>query len=110
MAKQQAAAAAEHSFTFRGATIGARELTISDDQRLSALFDRLPDGGTVTAKYTFAEYMIGHVLVDGAAPVPVVDEHSSDDEIADAWAAWQQQPRTLSSRWRATVDAMEAEE
>lgn len=96
--------ARKDSFTWNGATIGVRDLTIADDLRVTALARRAvggelnQDDPEFVLVYNFAEFMVA-ADVQGEAPLALVDEHSTDEAIAAALNAWRGLPRKFGRKW-----------
>lgn len=94
--------ATESSFTWKGATIRVKDLTIGEEEEVSKLFLRLPEeeheGKTATA-WTFCQFQIA-AEIDGEGPLPRVTDASSQREIMEALAAWRALPARLQSKWR----------
>lgn len=108
-------AARKDSFTWNGATVGVRELTIADDLRVTALARRAmggelnQDDPEFVLVYGFAEFMIA-ADIKGDAPLPLVDEVSTDGEIADALDAWRNLPRKFGRKWLMASNAANADD
>lgn len=91
------------SFTFQGATISARELTIGDDDDIQRLISQLPPGAIINSGTPFLEFMVGAVI-EGDSPLPMVTPTSKASEIADAYEAWKRLPRSFMRLWRQEVE------
>ena len=101
--------ATESSFTWKGAVIRVKALTIGDEEDVTALMLRVPDveaEGNTAGVYAFAEFNVA-AEVDGDLNYPFVSAASSDKEIDAARAAWRALPRGFLHKWRAALRATE---
>lgn len=97
-------------FTHKGAIISARELSIGDDETISnlaALVKTDLQGFILVKHVRFAEYMIGHEVVSGDEPIPVVAENSPATDVQASYEAWRKLPRTFGTQWKAELERVE---
>lgn len=95
------------SFEFKGATISARELTIEDEDRITALMLMLPsDESSATVRYRFAEFMVG-AQIEGAFDLPIITIATPKPDILAAFQQWRKLPRRIVREWQAEVVAAE---
>jgi hypothetical protein len=101
----------ESSFTWNGATIRVKELTIGEEEAVTALMARFPkedqDAHTATI-WSFSEFMAS-AEIEGDPPLPMVTAESSQREIETAMAAWRALPARLQRKWRQAVTAAEGD-
>lgn len=90
------------SFTFKGATISARALTIGDDNEIDLLCFRLGDDTSMYNAQKWAEFVVGGV-VDGENPVPFVTAKDTSEEAQHSYAAWEKLPRDFVQKWKAEL-------
>ena len=92
--------AKENSFTWGSATIGYNsQLTVADEERVYDLVGRLGERGSARSRYVYAEFQFA-AKINGELPLPLVDEHSSDEDIEASWQAWGKLPRGFLQKWR----------
>lgn len=97
------------SFTFNGATISARALTIADDDAIIQFWQPVGaayPNATTRSVNRFGEFMLG-ASIEGEPPLPMVAPDSPADSIAASYAAWQKLPRSFAQRWDRELDAAE---
>lgn len=104
-AKEQPAAAP--SFTWNGAVIRFRALTVADEEAIGDLMLRLSDDSRhANTRYTFGEYLIG-ADVEGEPPVPLVSPDAPEGDLRAAFDAFRRLPRQFLTEWRALVTKAE---
>lgn len=106
-------AARKTSFQWGSATIGVRELTISDDARIMRLLNTVNSGEALDGDspnfsvwYEWAEFQIAAVI-SGESPVPLADESSSMAALEASLRAWEAMPRKFGRQWRVAISAKE---
>lgn len=88
-------------FTFRGAAISARALSIADDDaatELGMMARPTPDSPLQVRHLTFGEFMVA-AEIDGDWSLPRVTAQSSAADVQAAYAAWRKLPRTFPQQW-----------
>lgn len=97
-------------FTFRGATIAARLLTIADDDdatQIGMMARPTPESPLQVRHMTFSEFQVA-AQIEGEWPIPRV---TADDDVAAvkaAYEAWRALPRTFPRQWVNELNAVES--
>lgn len=96
---------ADKTFQWGDATVGVRELSIADEDEITALMLRLgSDSDNASGKYGWAEFNVA-AEVTGELPFALVTRHDSAKDIQAAWAAWRAMPRRFVQRWRGILNS-----
>jgi len=94
-------------FTYRGATIALKPLTIADDDDILLLRTKL-DSGLMNTAEPFAEFMIG-AAITGTPPLTMVTKASTKAEVNASYAEWMALPRKFLFLWKTEVNRAENE-
>lgn len=94
-------------FTFKGATISARELTIGDEEDSYALLEAaFPEGKRVVRVHTFILFLLA-ADIEGDFPVPMLGANAKPEAYAEAYAEWRKLPRSFPALWEKELAAAE---
>lgn len=97
-------------FQWKGATISANDdLTISDENRISALANKLGEEIEFIQRYRWAEFMIA-AEVTGDEPLPMVTEYDEPEAVQASFEAWGKMKRRFGTLWAIELNAAETDE
>lgn len=103
--------ATESSFTWNGSVIRVKDLTVGEEEEVTALMTRFSkeeqDAHTATL-WSFSEFMAS-AEIEGEPPLQMVTAASPQREIEAALAAWRALPARLQRKWRQAVQALEGD-
>lgn len=92
-------------FEYNGASITARELTIADDDAITAFFQPIaatfPQASTLSV-VRFGEFMLA-AQIEGEPPLSMVKPTDEPALVSAAYAAWLKLPRRFALLWRGEV-------
>lgn len=97
-------------FKFKGATITARALSISDDDaatEIGMMARPTPDSPLQVRHMTFSEFQVA-AEITGDWPIPRVSAQDSAETVQAAYAAWRALPRTFPQQWVRELNEVEA--
>lgn len=102
---------AESSFTWNGATIRVKDLTVGEEEAVTRLLLRLPEEEReehTAVAWSFCEFQVS-ADIEGDPPLLMLDAHCTQRDIEEALAAWRALPARLQRKWRQAVQALEGD-